>query len=113
MRSALLPLTGWGAALIAIALLGRLAFGLQPLPSAVLAGAGLLAVAVGVGDRLRGSARRPDRAVRVSTSATLVAVGLVVALVCLIAFGVAVAGAGIAVAAIGGVGVLREGAGPA
>lgn len=48
MRTGALPVTGWGLGVVAVALFGTLAYGLNTLPTLLLAGSGAGAVAIGL-----------------------------------------------------------------
>jgi hypothetical protein len=115
MRTGWLPLAGWGAALVAIALLGTIGFGLDALPTLLLAGAGAGSVATGVAVGVAGRARpdeadgdRPELLVRGSASTTVIVAGLAAALVGAAAAGPAFLwpGAGLIVLGLGG--LVRE-----
>ena len=115
MRSGWLPLTAWGAALIAIALLGVLVFDLDTLPALLLAGAGACSLvsglAVGVAERRRphlDDREQPELVVRGSAATTIVAAGVTTALVGSAAAGPAFfwPGAGMIVLGLGG--LVRE-----
>jgi hypothetical protein len=115
MRSGWLPLSAWGAALMAIALLGVLVFDLDTLPALLLAGAGACSLAaglaVGIAERRRphlDDRERPELVVRGSVATTIVAVGVTTALVGGAAAGPAFLwpGAGMIVLGLGG--LVRE-----
>jgi hypothetical protein len=115
MTSGWLPLSAWGAALLAIALLGALVFGLDALPALLLAGAGACSVAAGLAVGIAGRRRPhladrdgPELRVRGSVSTTIVAVGVTTALVGGAAAGPAFLwpGAGLIVLGLGG--LVRE-----
>ncbi len=115
MRSGVIPLAGWGLAVVAVALVGTVGFGLASLPTALLAGAGGLAVAVGLAalgqERRRPrteSADRPELLLESSVATTTLATGVAVALVGVVAVGQAVLGLGIGLVALGAGGVARE-----
>lgn len=48
MRTGALPVTGWGLGVVAVAVFGTLAYGLDTLPTLLLAGSGAGAVAIGL-----------------------------------------------------------------
>jgi hypothetical protein len=113
MRSGALPLLGWGTALIAIALLGALAFGLQALPALLLAGAGTACAttgaAAGVAERRR--ARRspvPELLLRSSAATLVLTVGVTLAFVGLVVVGPAVLWPGAWLVVAGAGGLARE-----
>jgi hypothetical protein len=113
MRSGALPLLGWGTALIAIALLGVTAFGLQALPASLLAGAGAACAAAGaaacVAERRR--ARRspgPDLLLRSSAATLVLTVGVTLAFVGLVVVGPAVLWPGVWLVVAGTGGLVRE-----
>jgi hypothetical protein len=114
MRSGALPLLGWGAALVAIAALGALGFGLDALPALLLAGAGAAcavtagAVALAAGHE-RGAAAADVELVLRSSAATLVlTVGATLALVGGLVVGPALLWPGAGFVALGGAGIVRE-----
>lgn len=113
MRSGVIPLAAWGGTLVAVALLGTLAFGLEALPTALLAGAGVGSILVGLA-ALGGERRRPRNADRRelllenSVATTTLAVGVVVALVGAAAAGPAVFGLGAGLMLLGAGGIVRE-----
>ena len=111
MRSGWLPLSSWGGALMAIALLGVLVFGLDPLPALLLAGAGACSLAVGLAvaaaERRRphqDDRTRPEVLVRGSVATTVVVAGVTAMLVGGAAAGPAFLwpGAGLVVLGLGG-----------
>ncbi len=115
MKSGVLPLAGWGASVIAVAVLGATVFGLQTLPTALLAGGGALSVAVGVA--ALGRERRRPRAVQAeepellvlgSVATSALAFGVVIALVGAAAVGPAVFGLGAGLVVLGAGGIVRE-----
>lgn len=115
MRSGVIPLAGWGAAVVAVALLGTLVFGLDALPTALLAGGGALAILVGLAafaaERRRPRAdvhARPELRLEGSVATTALTVGLVLVLVGAAAVGPAIVGLGAGLAALGAGGVVRE-----
>jgi hypothetical protein len=107
-----LPLAAWGAGLIAIDLLGILAFGLGALPAGLLAGAGAGSVATAVLAVAAASARAPDPRADVLTlgsAATPIAcAGIAVAVFGAAAGGEAFTWPGVGVAVAGLVGVALE-----
>ena len=115
MRSGVIPVAGWGAAVVAVALLGTIVFGLEVLPTALLAGAGTLAVVVGVAalteERRRprvDAGRRPELHLEGSVATAALATGVVLALVGAAAVGSAVLGLGAGLALVGAGGIVRE-----
>ena len=115
MKSGVVPLVGWGVALAAVAALGLFVFGLGALPTALLAGAGALAVAAGLaalraeGRRPRADAvGRPELLLEASVATTALATGVVVALVGAAAAGSAVLGLGLGLMLLGAGGIVRE-----
>ncbi len=115
MRTGLVPLAAWGAGLIAIALLGRLAFGLTVLPTLLLAGAGAASAATGVASTV--TRRRADRPApgdgphlnaELSLSSVATAAGGSLALVGISAGGEAFFWPGMGLAVLGAMGILRE-----
>jgi len=114
MRTGLAPLVAWGAGLIAVALLGRLAFGLNALPTLLLAGAGAASAATGVASALTRRRRgrpgpdAPRLDPELSLSAVAVAAGGSLALVGIGAGGAAFFWPGLGIAVLGARGVVRE-----
>jgi len=110
MRSGAVPLLGWGTALITIALLGTLGFGLQALPALLLAGAGAACATTGAAAAVaeRHSAPGPDLLLRSSAATLVLTVGVALAFVGLVVVGPAVLwpGAWLTVAGVGG--LVRE-----
>jgi hypothetical protein len=112
MRSGWLPLTAWGCALVAVAVLGATVFGLDVLPTLLLAGAGAAGIAVGLG--VAAGARRgtpagvPRVEVRGSVATSVVAVGVAVALVGAASAGPAFFWPGIGLVVLGLGGLVRE-----
>lgn len=113
MRSGALPLLGWSTALIAIALLGVSAFGLQAMPASLLAGAGAACAAIGtaacVAERRR--ARRspgPDLLLRSSAATLVLTGGVTLAFVGMVVVGPAVLWPGIWLIVAGTGGLVRE-----
>lgn len=115
MRTGLVPLASWGIALIVIALMGRLVFGLTALPTLLLAGAGAGSVGTGVASSFtrRRRAKRPSEEgphmdPELSLSAVAVAAGGSLALVGVGAGGAAFFWPGLGLAALGAGGLMRE-----
>jgi len=115
MRTGLVPIAGWGAALIGITLLGVLVFGLEALPAALLASAGAGAVLSGLVVGLLGRRRprqltdgTPRLLVESSLATFAVAAGFVVALVGAGAVGSAFLWPGLGLMALGLGGLVRE-----
>ena len=112
MKSGWLPLTAWGCALVAVAVLGATVFGLDLLPTLLLAGAGAASIAVGLG--VAAGARRdtpvgvPRVEVRGSVATSVVAVGVAVALVGAASAGPAFFWPGIGLVVLGLGGLVRE-----
>jgi hypothetical protein len=113
MRSGATPLLGWGAALIVVALLGVLAFGLQALPTLLLAGAGAASIttgaAAGVAERRRAlRSPGPDLLLRSSAATLVLTVGATLAFVGLVVVGTALLWPGVWLAVAGTGGMVRE-----
>jgi hypothetical protein len=112
MRPAI-PLAGWGAALVAIALFGAAQYELDLLPTLLLAGAGAGAIAAGVAaavaDRRAAPRRgRPEVVVRSSAATLVLTFGATLALVGAASVGPGVMWPGVALVVVGGGGLLRE-----
>jgi len=111
VRSGVLPLTGWGIAVAAIAALGAAVFGLDLLPALLLAGAGACAAAAGVAAGIagrRGRADGPELVVRGSAATTVVVAGVACAVVGAAAAGPAFLWPGLGLIALGAGGLVRE-----
>lgn len=115
MRTGLVPLASWGIALIAIALLGWLVFGLSTLPTALLAGAGAASAVTGAASASARRGRTPMRSaggIEVDTDLSLATVALAaggtLALVGVGAAGAAFFWTGLGLAVLGAGGMLRE-----
>jgi hypothetical protein len=113
MRSGAVPLLGWGTALIAIALFGALAFGLQALPTLLLAGAGTACAttgaAAGVAERRRARCRsRPELLLHSSAATLVLSVGTALIFVGLVVVGPAVLWPGVWLVVAGAGGLVRE-----
>jgi hypothetical protein len=94
---------------IAVSLLGRIGFGLQPLPWLLLMGAGACAVLVGLASAIGGGDdARPDVDVELSFSSVTVSAGFVLALVGVAAGGEAFFWPGVGLVFLGGGGLVRE-----
>lgn len=111
----MLPLAGWGLGLMALALLGVLAYGLELLPAALLGGAGLGILLLGLGaavaERLMPRHRRHGEPVLLLTgsAATVVlAVGTTVALVGGVTAGQGYLWPGAGLVLLGAGGIARE-----
>jgi hypothetical protein len=113
MNSGAAALAGWGAALAAIALLGGVGFGLDPLPTLLLAGAGAACAAGGaaaaIAERRRPRSRGGTELVLRSSAATLVlTAGATLAFVGVVVVGPALLWPGIGFVAVGASGIARE-----
>jgi hypothetical protein len=112
MRSAAIPLAGWGAALVAIAIFGAAQYGLDLLPTLLLAGAGAAAIATGaaawVAERRRARARGPELVVRSSAATLVLTFGATLAFVGAAFAGPGVMWPGVALVFTGAGGLLRE-----
>ncbi|MGI8660220.1 MAG: hypothetical protein ACR2LH_04185 [Thermoleophilaceae bacterium] len=111
MRTGLVPLVGWGIALIVIALLGAIVFDLSALPTLLLAGAGAGSAVSGAWSALAGRRARRDGASvdpDVSFAAVAVVVGGSLALVGLGTGGTVFLWSGLGVVALGVGGLVRE-----
>ena len=113
MSSGAGPLLGWGAALIAIALLGVGAFDLQALPALLLAGAGTASIAVGAA-AWAAQRRRPSRAggqellLRSSVATLVLTAGATLAFVGAVVIGPGLLWPGLAFIVFGAGGLVRE-----
>jgi hypothetical protein len=108
-------LAGWGAAVVAIAVLGGAGFGLDLLPALLLGGAGAAAIALGAGAglarrrRARGpAAPGPELLVRSSAATLVLTFGATLAFVGLVGVGPGVMWPGVGLIAAGAGGLLRE-----
>ena len=112
MTSAAIPLAGWGAALVAIAIFGRAQYDLGLLPTLLLAGAGPAAIAAGaaawVVERRRARARGPELLVRSSAATLVLTFGATLAFVGAAFVGAGVFWPGVALVIAGAGGLLRE-----
>jgi hypothetical protein len=115
VKSGLTPLTGWGAALIAVSLFGVLVFDLDALPAGLLAGAGALSVCsglvAGVAERRRPRNETygdPEVLLLGSAATTAATVGVAIAVVGAAAGGPAFTWPGVGLAVIGLGGIVRE-----
>jgi hypothetical protein len=112
MRSGAAPLVGWGLGVIAIALLGALAFDLGALPALLLAGAGATCAVVGgaawLAERRRPRPGRADLLLRSSAATLVLTVGGTLAFVGAVVVGTALLWPGIGLVAVGASGLVRE-----
>ncbi|MEA2129792.1 MAG: hypothetical protein QOJ85_2683 [Solirubrobacteraceae bacterium] len=111
MRSGAIPLAGWGVALVAIAVFGTAAYGLDLLPTLLLAGAGAAAITLGAVagvTRHRDGARRPELLVRSSAATLVLTFGVTLAFVGLSTVGPGVTWPGVGLMIAGAGGLLRE-----
>jgi hypothetical protein len=113
MSSGAIPLLGWGAALVAIALLGAGGFGLDALPALLLAGAGAAAIVTGAA---AGAARRrraaraaePELLLRSSVATLVLTAGAALAFVGAVVIGPGLLWPGLAFIVAGAGGLARE-----
>jgi hypothetical protein len=112
MRSAAIPLAGWGAALVAIAIFGAVQYELDLLPTLLLAGAGAAAIAAGaaagIAERRRVRARGTELVLRSSAATLVLTFGATLAFVGAAFVGPGVLWPGVALAVVGAGGLLRE-----
>jgi hypothetical protein len=113
VRSGAAALLGAGAALVAIALLGALAFGLRVLPALLLAGSGTACAATGavavIAERRRaGSLPRPDLLLHSSAATLVLTLGAALAFVGLVVVGPALLWPGVWLLVAGAGGLVRE-----
>jgi hypothetical protein len=113
MSSAALPLAGWGAFVVAIALFGTAQYELDLLPTLLLAGTGVAAIATGAVAAVLERRATRDRARRElvlrSSAATLVLTfGATLAFVGVAFVGAGVMWPGVALVVVGAGGLLRE-----
>jgi hypothetical protein len=113
MRSGAVPLVGWGLGVVAIALLGVVAFDLGALPALLLAGAGATCAAVGAAAWLAERRRprpagRSDLLLRSSAATLVLTVGATLAFVGAVVVGTAVLWPGIGLVVVGASGLVRE-----
>jgi hypothetical protein len=116
MNSGAIPLAGWGAALVAIAVFGAAAFGLDALPALLLAGAGAGAIATGAvaglaarrRGRGRGAAREPELVLATSAATLVLTFGATLAFVGIATVGAGVLWPGVGLVIAGAGGLLRE-----
>jgi formate-dependent nitrite reductase membrane component NrfD len=112
MKSAAIPLAGWGIALVAIAIFGAAQYDLGPLPTLLLAGAGAAAIAAGAAagivERRRTRAREPELLVRSSAATLVLTFGATLAFVGFAFVGPGVLWPGVALVIAGAGGLLRE-----
>jgi hypothetical protein len=112
MRSPAIPLAGWGAALVAIAIFGTAQYELDLLPTLLLAGAGAAAIATGaaagVAERRRPRTRSPELLVRGSAATLVLTFGATLAFVGAAFVGPGVMWPGVALVFVGAGGLLRE-----
>jgi uncharacterized PurR-regulated membrane protein YhhQ (DUF165 family) len=107
-----IPLAGWGAALVAIAIFGRAQYDLGLLPTLLLAGAGAAAIAAGaaawVVERRRARARGPELVLRSSAATLVLTFGATLAFVGYAFVGPGVMWPGVALIIAGAGGLRRE-----
>ena len=113
MSSGDVALLGWGSALIAIALLGTTVFGLAPLPTLLLSGAGAACVVVGALTRIAERRRpriagKPDVLLRSSAATLVVTAGATLVLVGAAIVGPALLWPGVGFVIAGAGGLVRE-----
>jgi hypothetical protein len=112
VRSAAIPLAGWGAALVAIAIFGAAQYELDLLPTLLLAGAGAAAIAAGAAARVvergRARGRGPELLLRSSAATLVLTFGATLAFVGLAFVGPGVMWPGVALVVVGAGGLLRE-----
>jgi hypothetical protein len=112
MRSAAIPLAGWGAALVAIAIFGAAQYELDLLPTLLLAGAGAAAIAAGAAarvlERRRARPRGPELLLRSSAATLVLTFGATLAFVGFAFVGPGVMWPGVALVVVGAGGLLRE-----
>jgi hypothetical protein len=112
VRSAAIPFAGWGAALVAIAILGTAQYDLDLLPTLLLAGSGAAAMtaaaAAWIAERRRAPARRPELVLRSSAATLVLTFGATLAFVGAAFVGAGVAWPGVALVVVGAGGLLRE-----
>ena len=112
MRTAAIPLAGWGAALVAIALFGAASYGLGLLPTLLLAGAGAAAIVAGAAaraaERRRPPPRAPELVLRSSAATLVLTVGATLAFVGASFVGPGVMWPGVALVVVGAGGLVRE-----
>jgi hypothetical protein len=112
MSSGAVPLAGWGAALVAIALFGAARYELDLLPTLLLAGAGAASIAAGaaaaIAERRRARAPRRELVLRSSAATLVLTFGATLAFVGLASVGPGVTWPGVALVVIGAGGLLRE-----
>jgi len=110
MRGAAIPLAGWGAALVAIAIFGTAQYRLDLLPTLLLAGAGTgaIATAAAAGLAERARERGPDLLLRSSAATLVLTFGATLAFVGAAFVGPGVMWPGVALVITGAGGLLRE-----
>jgi hypothetical protein len=112
MSSAAVPLAGWGAALVAIAIFGAAQYELDLLPTLLLAGAGAGAIAAGVAaavaDRRRARPGEAELLLRSSAATLVLTFGATLAFVGAAFVGPGVMWPGVALVVTGAGGLLRE-----
>ena len=115
MRSGALPLGGWGSAVLAIALMSAVVFGLGTLPMLLLVAAGTAGIAVAavafVAERRHPRSAHhtaPALLLESSVATTALATGVVVTVAGAVAIGETVTGFGVGLTALGVGGVVRE-----
>jgi hypothetical protein len=110
--SAAIPLAGWGATLVAIAIFGAAQYDLGLLPTLLLAGSGAAAiatgVAAGVAERRRARPRGPELVLRSSGATLVLTFGATLAFVGASFVGPGVMWPGVALVVIGAGGLVRE-----
>ena len=114
MNSAAIPVAGWGAALIAVAMFGTAQFELDLLPTLLLAGAGAGALVAGLAAGIAGRRRRrphggeQELLLRSSAATLVLTFGATLAFVGVAAVGPGVLWPGVALVVVGAGGLLRE-----
>jgi hypothetical protein len=114
VNSAAIPVAGWGAALIAVAIFGTAQFELDLLPTLLLAGAGAGAIVAGLAAGVAGRRRRrphggeQELLLRSSAATLVLTFGATLAFVGVAAVGPGVLWPGVALVVVGAGGLLRE-----
>jgi hypothetical protein len=107
-----IPLAGWGAALVAIALFGAVQYDLGLLPTLLLAGSGAAAIATGaaagLAERRRMRARGPELVLRSSAATLVLTFGATLLFVGASFVGPGVMWPGVALVVMGAGGLVRE-----
>jgi hypothetical protein len=112
VRGPAIPLAGWGAALVAIALFGAVQYGLGLLPTLLLAGSGAGAIATGaaagLAERRRARPRGPELVLRSSAATLVLTFGATLFFVGASFVGPGVMWPGVALVVMGAGGLVRE-----